>query len=174
MTDKTILQQYANFCEDTSWYMHTGEKNAPELAYLILGLVGEAGEFADAFKKVIRDEGFNDVDAFNMHLEVDGKRANLVNELGDVLWYLTRIADFLDLDLNALMVINTYKLYNRLVEKGRLIPSETPWPFEAPTYGSVASMLGGGVVGELPNVSASGLSGTAAEDFTSKMLKDGL
>ncbi|MEE8598087.1 MAG: hypothetical protein V3S69_00945, partial [Dehalococcoidales bacterium] len=62
---------------------------------------------------------------------------------GDVLWYLTKICSFLELDLEALMVLNTHKLYNRLIEKNRLVPEETPWPFEEPTYEAMEEMSRG-------------------------------
>ena len=47
----------------------------PPLAYLALGLAGEAGEFADHIKKVLRDG-----------VELD--LASAIEELGDIAWYV--------------------------------------------------------------------------------------
>ena len=47
----------------------------PPLAYLALGLAGEAGEFADHIKKVLRDGVKLDVEA-------------AIEELGDIAWYV--------------------------------------------------------------------------------------
>ena len=62
-----------------------------KLAYLGLGIAGEAGEVAEQFKKLIRDDGTLD-------------RAHLAEELGDVLYYwacLCRVAGASPSDLMA-------------------------------------------------------------------------
>lgn len=78
--------------------------------YYALGLAGEAGETVDKLKKVYRDRGgeFSDDD-----------RKALGLELGDVLWYLTRLADRLGLTLEEVMVKNVEKLASR-AERGKL------------------------------------------------------
>ena len=67
--------------------------------YLALGLASEAGEVAGKFKKHIRD-GVLDLDA-------------VFSELGDVLWYLTRICDEYGLTLEELAEKNYNKLTDR-------------------------------------------------------------
>ncbi len=126
-----ITTEYRNFLRDTSWYTHSHEHNAAELAYLCLGLAGESGEFIDVVKKVVREVGFTDDESFQVHMQLSGVRGKLISELGDVLWYLTRIADFLNLTLEELMISNTHKLYQRLLEKGKINEKDTPWPFPA-------------------------------------------
>lgn len=65
-----------------------------------VGLAGEAGEVADAIKKVV----------FHGH-ELDTGR--LAAELGDVLWYVAVLAADLRLDLGEIMAANVAKLRAR-------------------------------------------------------------
>ena len=74
------------------------------LQYTILGLAGEAGEVANLYKKVLRDdEGILTIE----------KRASLIDELGDVLWYLAMISEELDEDLETIAKYNLQKLARR-------------------------------------------------------------
>jgi len=72
--------------------------------YTILGLVGEAGEVADKYKKVIRD----DAGALD-----DAKRVELIAEVGDVAWYLARLLDELDVPMEQIFDLNYEKLMSR-------------------------------------------------------------
>lgn len=65
-----------------------------------LGLAGEAGEVADAIKKV----------AFHGH---ELNREHLRDELGDVLWYVAYAADALGYTLDDVMRCNLQKLHRR-------------------------------------------------------------
>jgi len=125
-------KEYNEFQKATSWYKHAHEHNAPELAYLTLGLVGEAGEFADEFKKMIRKVGFLEDGSWDQIMCHPEHRANLHKEIGDTLWYLNRLIHFLGLDLEMVMVMNTYKLYRRL--RGRPEYKDLKWPFTNPDY----------------------------------------
>jgi len=136
-----ISVQYTKFLNDTSWYTHTNEHNAPELMYLTLGLAGESGEFADAVKKIIRVAGSHDDDMFAELMQVDGGEGKLVEELGDVLWYLTKLADFVGMTVDELMVFNAYKLYNRLIERGQFTAEQMPWPFTDVSYEDIEGYL---------------------------------
>ena len=73
------------------------------IAYLSLGLCGEAGEVANKIKKFIRD-GTNSYD-------------DLADELGDVLWYIAVLAHYLEADtglnLDEIAARNLYKLSER-------------------------------------------------------------
>lgn len=82
----------------------------PPLAYLGLKLTGEAGEVSDKLGKLWRDHaGVIDEEAI----------IALEKELGDVLWYLARLADELELPLEHVMLANLQKLQDRF-ERGVL------------------------------------------------------
>jgi NTP pyrophosphatase (non-canonical NTP hydrolase) len=102
---------YAEATEETAVYKTTV---APSdwMLYETLGLVGEAGEFADKVKKILRDHG-GVID--------DEARDALVLELGDVLWYLARLAIRLGhgWDLSSIAERNLAKLAARQ-ERGTL------------------------------------------------------
>lgn len=75
-----------------------------ELLHLVLGLVGESGEIAEKFKKWVRD-----LDSDESLID----RSDLAKELGDVLWYIAVLADYLDLSLDDIAVANLDKLASR-------------------------------------------------------------
>lgn len=79
------------------------------IVYPALGLAGEAGEVADKVKKLFRDHNG----------ELDRCRADLIMELGDVLWYLSALCDQLHVDLAEVAVMNIAKLQSR-ADRGTL------------------------------------------------------
>lgn len=87
--------------EDSS---ETRLKNLLDLCYTGLGLAGEAGEFANKLKKVIRDK--------HGELDDESKRA-LAKELGGVAWYLSECASNLGYDLSQIMAENLNQLQSR-------------------------------------------------------------
>lgn len=119
----SVSQEYAKFLEESSYYQHAGEGSVLEFCYLTLGLAGEAGEFADTFKKGVRTFGFS-----SKSRAVLSYHEELTKELGDVLWYLVRLCDMLNVSIVELMLFNTYKLITRHRELGR----KYDWPFEDP------------------------------------------
>jgi len=70
----------------------------------ILGLVGESGELADKYKKIIRDKG---------SVIGPADREELLKELGDVLWYVATLARYLDSSLDDVASQNVAKLSDR-------------------------------------------------------------
>ena len=80
------------------------------VTYTALGLVGEAGEVANVVKKILRDDGGK---------VSEEKQEKLKAELGDICWYLARLADELGLELEDIMDANVFKLQSRL-ERGQL------------------------------------------------------
>ena len=94
------LSEYQRLSRSTAHYPRN-----EALTYPALGLAGEAGEFADHAKKVIRDDG-GEVTA--------DRREAMTKELGDVLWYVAQLASELDLDLDEIAQGNLDKLRSRL------------------------------------------------------------
>ncbi len=92
------FEEYTNFVRSTA----LGPAN--ELYYPVLGLAGEAEEVAEKFKKLIRDH--------NGEMSEEYKQ-EILKELGDVLWYITKIADNLDTNLKEVVEINVSKLQSR-------------------------------------------------------------
>lgn len=70
----------------------------------VFGLVGESGEIAEKFKKLIRDK-------HGVMSEEDTKE--ILKELGDVLWYVNSIAFLLGSDLETVAHTNLDKLASR-------------------------------------------------------------
>lgn len=77
-------------------------------SYLALGLTGEAGEVADEVKKMYRDD---------CGVITSERRERLIEELGDVLWYVAAIATDIGADLNEIAVGNLLKAIKRNSER---------------------------------------------------------
>ena len=88
------LNAYANLVEDLV-ITHGNTR----LIENTLGLVGEAGEVAEKIKKFFRDENFS--------------KEEIVKELGDVLFYVTALANHIGSDLETVMNKNLDKLHDR-------------------------------------------------------------
>lgn len=91
---------YQDFTDETAIY--PPEKG---LEYVALGLASEAGEFAGKVKKMIRDNKYDSLE--------------MMQELGDVLWYVARAAAELDFHLSDVAIENVEKLKSRM-ERGKL------------------------------------------------------
>jgi NTP pyrophosphatase (non-canonical NTP hydrolase) len=78
------------------------------ILYPVLGLVGESGEVAEKVKKIWRNQGAVSVDEYS-----EEQKAELIKELGDVLWYVTATANELGTSLNHVATVNRDKLVSR-------------------------------------------------------------
>ena len=82
------------------------KKNLNTVAFIdkALGVAGEAGEFADKIKKIMRDKNgqFNDED-----------REAILKELGEVLWYVAVTSLYLGMPMSELAGKNINKLRSR-------------------------------------------------------------
>lgn len=83
---------------------------SPAFLAIVLGLSGETGEFTDKMKKIYRDH--------NGQIPKE-KHAELVKELGDVLWYVAVMAQYLNVPLSELAEKNIDKLADRK-DRGKL------------------------------------------------------
>lgn len=76
------------------------------LYYFALGLAGEGGEVANKIKKYIRGD-----------YEFSQLRKLVLDELGDVLWYIAMLAKWFDIPLEDIASYNIEKLRSRM-ERG--------------------------------------------------------
>lgn len=74
------------------------------LMHMVLGLVTESGELADAMKRNL---------AYGQDLDV----VNLKEEVGDLMWYIINLCRFLNTDLEDILDMNIAKLRVRYPEK---------------------------------------------------------
>lgn len=85
-------------------------KDRDNLAYFALGVAGEAGEVADKIKKIFRDkDGVMD----------EEDKQEIAKEMGDVLWYLSQLAQYIGKDFEEIAQMNLDKLKGRY-ERGTL------------------------------------------------------
>lgn len=96
----TILTQFAESVIHRAKLMPTHTEN---LLHGAVGVAGEAGELLDAIKKAW---------VYNKPLD----EQNLIEELGDVLWYVQHIANHLNVPLETIMYANMEKLKRRYPE----------------------------------------------------------
>lgn len=95
------LNEYQERAGQTAQYPEIG---GLRMTYPAMGLAGEAGELMNKVKKIWRDRDG----------ELDEEvREELVDELGDVLWYVARLARELDADLETVGRRNVQKLSGR-------------------------------------------------------------
>jgi len=98
------LQQYSQQALTTMLKTHEYGDVSAKLTAQVLGLLGESGEIAEKFKKIIRDK--------------DGKLSpeeieEILKELGDVLWYVNAISNLLGSDLETVASLNIDKVTSR-------------------------------------------------------------
>ena len=94
-SDKDLLLAYSTWVEDKIF-----TKSDERLVENTLGLVGEAGEVAEKVKKLIRDKSRFTKD-------------DIIKELGDVIFYVTALANYYGSDLQEVIEKNVVKLDGR-------------------------------------------------------------
>ena len=97
--------EYEALAKNFALYPEAGSGTPLALAYCALGLTGEAGEYSEKVKKLIRDGKFD--------------KPLALKELGDVLWYLTASAREMGYSLADVAEVNIVKLMDRQ-ERGQL------------------------------------------------------
>jgi NTP pyrophosphatase (non-canonical NTP hydrolase) len=96
--EKYSQRQYRDLTRESAVYPE-GESTV----YLTLGLNDEAGEVAGAVKKHLRGDYGS-----------DEMKSRLKSEMGDVLWYFTRLLDEYDLTLEEIRNYNANKIERRM------------------------------------------------------------
>lgn len=108
-----MKEDYNQFVQDC-WM---GLEDRPNLAIATLGLTGEAGEVAEKVKKHLR----GDVAHNPMELpDILVRNKEVAKELGDVLFYLTWIANYHGFTIEQVMAMNILKLTDRQRRTGTL------------------------------------------------------
>lgn len=99
------LDEYSQTAISTLLGQHDlSEDMTPALLSQVFGLVGESGEVAEKFKKLIRDK---------QGVVSSQDKQEILKELGDVLWYINSIASLLDSSLEEVAQINLDKVLSR-------------------------------------------------------------
>lgn len=89
---KIYIENFADELTEATWI------------YPALGLGGESGEILEKIKKLVRDKR-GDI--------TNEDREAIKLELGDILWYIARLAQELDITLNDVAAANIQKLERR-------------------------------------------------------------
>jgi NTP pyrophosphatase (non-canonical NTP hydrolase) len=98
------IDEYSTQAITTLTNSHAYGDVTPELMAQVLGLVGESGEVAEKFKKIVRDKD---------GIISDEDKAELVKELGDILWYINAVSNLLGVTLDEVASRNLEKVLSR-------------------------------------------------------------
>ncbi len=126
-----VIEEYTQFHHDTDWTKHAHEHNAPELSHHFHGLAEEVGEAVGVFKKITRLSGYRDVEEFLRLLNHHNYMPKLIEEMGDIIWYYNKILEFIGMDIESIMIFNTYKLWQRHHDRPEF--RGVKWPFSNPS-----------------------------------------
>ncbi len=99
-----------DYQKESSKTLRVDSSELDKLLYSTLGLAGESGEVANKVKKIIRDDGSQ---------LSNKKKQEIASELGDVLWYLARVAELNGYKLSEIAQMNLDKLFSRM-DRGKL------------------------------------------------------
>lgn len=98
---------YEYLAGNTNKYIKKFEDKDKRMLILNAKLQGEAGEFSDALGKMYRDYGGKYPGKFTQEL---------ILELGDIVWYITALAQELGYSLQEVLLLNILKLEKRYKE----------------------------------------------------------
>lgn len=104
MSSIVSFEDYQSKIAEFAVYPEVGTGSIISVLYAALGAANEAGEVAGKAKKAMRDD--------NMTITPERREA-LLDEAGDVLWYITRLADELGDTMEAVAQRNVDKLLDR-------------------------------------------------------------
>ncbi len=102
------LNEYMQIAAGQAYGAAARDNVLGRMAYLALGLAGEAGESADCIKKIIRTGSPADFEA---------QSTKLFLELGDVLWYWISLCRVFEFDPDEVMAANVIKLNARKAKR---------------------------------------------------------
>lgn len=106
------LDAYQNIAQRSAIY--PGKGTPQGLLYVALKMNGEAGEFAEHVGKSMRDDGYAQIINGEQYSNLTPeRRALLIKEIGDELWYLAAAAKELGIPLSEAAAVNLEKLADR-------------------------------------------------------------
>lgn len=109
ISDTTDLEEYQNFVNEMT---SSNVKNHElEAWWAVTGLSVEASELMELYEKAFRKNGVTEVPA-----------ENVLDELGDVLWYAAAVANASGITLDDVIEYNISKLVKRAYEKDKEDP----------------------------------------------------
>lgn len=108
-----MKEDYNKFVAD-SWM---GMDDPANLAIATLGLCGEAGEVAEKVKKHLRGDNAHNPQELP---DILARNTEVAKELGDVLFYLTWLANYHGYTIEQIMALNILKLMDRRKRTGTL------------------------------------------------------
>lgn len=100
-----LLHDYEQFVESTQQFPKTQGADANN--YLVAGIASEVGEIAGVWKRVLRGDS---------HMYDFAFQTRLLDELGDVLWYITSLSLENGSTLEDIIGRNMTKLSARLAD----------------------------------------------------------
>ena len=98
------IQDYSDAAISTDLFDQTEAIDSHAMLEKVFGLVGEAGEVAEKFKKLLRDKDGK---------ATDDDKKELAKELGDVLWYVNSVGMYLGFSLDEIAQMNLDKVLSR-------------------------------------------------------------
>jgi len=98
------FNEYQIECRKTDVGTSAQDCIKPGWLYYVLGVAGEAGEMVEKIKKLFRDKNGIIDDEFIQAV---------IKEMGDIQWYMARLADKFNIKFNEIPVANISKLSSR-------------------------------------------------------------
>lgn len=108
----SALEAYQSWVRKTSFDINAGSDTSYELLYIMSGLVEEIGEVCKVIKKMSNDKSSIDFILVS-DKELEKFRIKLTDEIGDVLWYLTRLTLIANIPMHDILETNVSKLSKR-------------------------------------------------------------
>lgn len=98
------MKEYSEKAMTTDTF--SGDKSIDSHSFLekAFGLTGEAGEVAEKLKKILRDKD---------GVATDDDKKELAKELGDILWYVNSVGNYLGFSLEEIAQMNLDKVLSR-------------------------------------------------------------
>lgn len=98
------IKDYSQQAISTDLFSGAKSISDPAMLEKVFGLVGESGEVAEKFKKLLRDKDGQ---------ASDEDKKEIAKELGDILWYINSVGLYLGYELDEIAQMNLDKVLSR-------------------------------------------------------------